>query len=377
MSRLEPRRSSLPPEHRPAPIPLSSDQPARSEQLRICDYRLTKTKILAMLGRFIRTVAAAVGTLPRAQRQARSCRNARTLLPSGSATHTACERDIVMGRLSDKVVFVTGAARGQGRSHAVRLAEEGADIVAVDLCARVSTAPYEPAAPEDLDETVSLVEGLGRKILARHVDVRDLSALDSVVEEAVSTFGGIDTVVANAGIASFGPSWELSEQQWQDVIDINLTGIWKTTKAVIPSMLRCNRGGSIILTSSVAGLVAYANLSHYTAAKHGVTGLSRALSVELAPHNIRVNSVHSTTVNTDMLMNPAIYSLFFPHLEAPTQDDVAQGFAAMNGLNVPWVEPVDVSNAVLYLASDEARYVTGTTHVVDAGGSAPYRIPHS
>ncbi|WP_342661512.1 (-)-trans-carveol dehydrogenase (plasmid) [Rhodococcus ruber] len=282
-----------------------------------------------------------------------------------------------MGRLDNKVAFVTGAARGQGRAHVLRLAEEGADIVAIDACAPIDTVPYDMATSDELAGTAKLVEDMGRRIIYRQGDTRDLAGLQSLVSDAVDEFGGIDIVVANAGITSFAPSWELTEQQWQDVVDINLTGVWKTAKAVIPSMIDRGRGGSIILTSSVAGLVAYGNLAHYTAAKHGVTGLMRALSLELAPHNIRVNSVHPTTVNTPMLNNPAIYNLFFPHIENATQEDAEAGFIHMNGLKVPWVEPIDVSNAVLHLASDETRYVTGTTQVIDAGGSAPYKFPHA
>ncbi|MGW5515104.1 mycofactocin-coupled SDR family oxidoreductase [Nocardia africana] len=282
-----------------------------------------------------------------------------------------------MGRLDNKVALVTGAARGQGRAHAIRLAEEGADIVAVDICGSVPTAPYALGASGDLEETAKLVEQHDRRILHRQGDTRDLEGLQSLVAEAVGEFGGIDIVVANAGIASYGPAWELTEEQWQDVLDVNLTGVWKTAKAAIPSMIERGQGGSIILTSSVAGLIAYANLAHYTAAKHGVTGLMRTLAVELAPHNIRVNSVHPTTVNTPMINNEAIYNLFFPQATNMTPEDAAAGFIHMNGFRIPWLEPVDVSNAVLFLASDEARYVTGTTQVIDAGGTAPYRIPHS
>jgi SDR family mycofactocin-dependent oxidoreductase len=282
-----------------------------------------------------------------------------------------------MGRLDGKVALVTGAARGQGRSHAIRLAQEGADIIAVDICAPVDSAPYPTATADDLAETVKSVEDLDRRILARQADVRDLAALEAAAAEAVESFGGIDIVVANAGIASFGPSWELTEQQFQEMVDVNLTGVWKTTKAVIPGMLERGRGGSIVLTSSLAGLVAFGNLSHYTAAKHGVTGLMRTLAIELAPHDIRVNSVHPTTVNTPMINNPAIYRLFLPHIEDCTEEQAQAGFVHMNALKVPWVEPIDISNAVLYLASDEARYVTGTTHVVDAGGGAPYKYPHA
>lgn len=285
-----------------------------------------------------------------------------------------------MARLYNKVALVTGAARGQGRSHAVRLAEEGANIVAVDICAPVETAPYPTASPDDLAETVELVEKHDRRIIAHEADVRDLAALESVVAEANDEFGGIDIVVANAGIASMGPSWELTEHQFREIIDINLIGVWKTTKAVIPSMIERGQGGSIVLISSVAGVVAYGNLSHYVAAKHGVTGLMRTLAIELAPHNIRVNSVHPTSVDTPMINNPAIIGQFFPDLTgcAPEQagEQAGERFTALNALRIPWVEPIDISNAVLYLASDDARYVTGTTHMVDAGGTAPFRFPH-
>jgi len=188
--------------------------------------------------------------------------------------------------------------------------------------------------------------------------------------------GPIDIVVANAGVESFGLSWELTEKQWQDVIDVNLTGLWKTTTAVIPSMIDSGRGGSIILTSSIAGLIAYANMAHYNVAKHGVTGLMRTLAVELAPHNIRVNSVHPTVVNTPMINNPAVYEFLLPHLEDPKKSDVDDVFVHFHALRVAMIEPVDVSNAVLYFASDEARFVTGTTHVIDAGAMSPLKIPH-
>lgn len=281
-----------------------------------------------------------------------------------------------MSRLDGKVALVTGAARGQGRAHAVRLAREGATIVAVDRCADVDTVPYGLAGAGDLGTTAELVEEHDRQILTAEVDVRDLDGLRSVVAEATDRFGGIDIVVANAGIMSFGASWELTETQWRDVVDTNLTGVWKTTTAVIPGMIERGRGGSIIITSSVAGLVAYANLSHYTAAKHGVTGLMRALAVELARFDIRVNSVHPTVVNTDMVHNRATYGMFLPGVDDPTDDDVRRAFAALNGLGVPWVEPEDVSEAVLYLASESGRRVTGSTMSVDAGAVAPYKIPH-
>jgi SDR family mycofactocin-dependent oxidoreductase len=281
-----------------------------------------------------------------------------------------------VGRLSGKVAFITGAARGQGRSHAIRLAEEGADIVAVDACAPITTVPYHLPTPDDLAETAKLVEEHDRRILTRQVDVRDQAGLDGMVADAVAEFGHVDVVVANAGIATLGPAWELTEEQWDEMIAVNLTGVWKTTKAVIPTMIEAGRGGSIILTSSMAGLWPFAGLAHYVAAKHGVTGLMRTLAVELGPHNIRVNSVHPTLVNTDMVNNPASYSLFLPQLENPTKEEAADAFRYMHALDVPWCEPVDISNLVLFLASDESRRITGTTQVIDAGGNFPFKIPH-
>jgi SDR family mycofactocin-dependent oxidoreductase len=215
-----------------------------------------------------------------------------------------------VGRVEGKVAFITGAARGQGRSHALRLAQEGADIIAVDICRDIPSTHYAGASEADLAETVRQVEALDRRIVAQPTDVRDLSALQRVVDEGLSQLGHIDIVCANAGIASFGAAVDLTEEVWQDMIDINLTGVWKTAKAAAPAMIERGQGGSIILTSSTAGLFAYANLAHYTAAKHGVTGLMRALALEMAPHMIRVNSVHPTAVDTPMVQNEATYELF-------------------------------------------------------------------
>jgi (+)-trans-carveol dehydrogenase len=280
-----------------------------------------------------------------------------------------------VGRVEGKVAFITGAARGQGRAHAVRLAEEGADIVAVDLCQDIETTPYPGATEADLQETVKEVEALDRRIVAQQADVRDLGALQRAVDEGLSQFGHIDVVCANAGIGSYAPALELTEETWQDVVDINLTGVWKTVRAAAPSMVESGRGGSIVLISSTAGLIAFPNLAHYTAAKHGVVGLMRALAVELAPHMIRVNSVHPTTVDTPMIQNPAIYELFTGQ-QGIGREEAEEAFKPLNALPIPWVETIDISNAVLYLASDESRYVTGTTMVIDAGARAPYKIPH-
>jgi (+)-trans-carveol dehydrogenase len=273
------------------------------------------------------------------------------------------------GKLEGKVAFITGAARGQGRSHAVRLAQEGADIIAVDLCAQVASVPYPMATPQDLDQTVKEVEALDRRIVATQVDVRDYDALKQALDDGVAQLGRLDVVSANAGIVSYGRAEELAEQTWQDVIDTDLTGEWHAAEAAIPHLRAGGRGGSIILTSSDAGLKASQNLAHYVAAKHGVIGLMRTLALELAPDFIRVNALAPTTVDTPMVMNEATYRLFRPDLENPTADDMAGPATALNVLPIPWVEPVDISNALVFLASDQARYVTGVVLPVDAGAA--------
>ena len=282
-----------------------------------------------------------------------------------------------MGRVEGKVAFITGAARGLGRSHALRLAQEGADIIAVDIDEQVETSFSPTATAADLAETVKLVEELDRRIIARTADVRDLGALESVVSEGIAEFGRLDIVCANAGILSTGGIWELTEHQWQEMADINFTGVWKTAKAAIPSMIEQGNGGSVILTSSVGGLVAMAGIGHYVAAKHGVVGLMRALAVELAPHRIRCNSVHPSTVDTPMIANPGGGYQLFTGIEGADRQLAERNMVALNAFKIPWVEAIDVSNAVLWLASDEARYVTGTTQVVDAGLLFPFKIPHS
>jgi len=282
-----------------------------------------------------------------------------------------------MGRVDGKVALITGAARGQGRSHAIRLAEEGADIIAVDICTDLDTTGYAGATGEDLDITTKLVEELDRQIIARQVDVRDSAGLTAVVDEAVGELGHIDIVLGNAGICSFGLSWELSDEVWQEMIDVNLTGVWKTTKAAIPHMISRGSGGSIILTSSVAGLTGVGLGAHYSAAKHGVVGLMRTLAVELAQQGIRVNSVHPTTVETPMVDNPALFQVMAPTVENPTREQVCEVITGLNAMKVPWIQPVDVSNAVLFLASDESRYITGVQLPVDAGATLAWRWPHA
>lgn len=272
------------------------------------------------------------------------------------------------GRVEGKVAFVTGAARGQGRSHAVRLAQEGADIIAVDVCQQIRGVPFPMSTPDDLKKTVRLVEEQDRRIVAAQADVRDYAALKAAVDDGVAQLGRLDIVVANAGIGNGGkPLAETDEQTWQDMIDVNLTGVWLTTKAAIPHMIAGGRGGSIVLTSSVGGLKAHPNVGNYVAAKHGVVGIMRTLALELAQHRIRVNSVHPTQVNTPMVMNESTFRMFRPDLENPTRDDFAPISQMINVLPVPWVEPEDISNAVLFLSSEEGRYITGVPLPIDAG----------
>jgi SDR family mycofactocin-dependent oxidoreductase len=279
-----------------------------------------------------------------------------------------------------KVAFITGAARGQGRSHALRLAQEGADIIALDLCQPIESVPYPLATGGDLSETVKSVEDLDRRIVAREADVRDLGQVQAVVQEGMSEFGHIDIVCANAGILSSAPALEMDEHVWQDMIDINLTGVWKTVKAAVTPMVERRQGGSVILTSSVAGLFGFPNIVHYSAAKHGVVGMMRVLAQELAPYMIRVNTVNPTTVNTPMVVNDAVPRVIRPDLENPTPEDMKEAFMGLNSLPIGFIEAVDVSNAVLWLASDESRYVTGVALPVDAGfcqkiGGTPYLLP--
>jgi SDR family mycofactocin-dependent oxidoreductase len=271
------------------------------------------------------------------------------------------------GRVEGKVAFITGAARNQGRSHAVRLAQEGADIIAVDLAGPVdSIRMYPPATPDDLAETVREVEKLDRRIVATQADVRDPAALRAALDDGVAQLGKLDIVLANAGVFEIQPSLELTDDAWQEMIDINLTGVWNTCRVALPHLIE-NGGGSIVLTSSTAGLKGTPNTIHYTAAKHGVVGIMRTLANEFGKQSIRVNTVHPTGVDTVMIQNEKTWGLFTPDDPEPTREKFAELFETLHPLPVPYVQPIDISNAILFLVSDEARYITGVTLPVDAG----------
>jgi len=274
-----------------------------------------------------------------------------------------------MGVLDGKVAFVTGAARGQGRSHARRLAEEGADIIAIDACATPEWLSYPLASEADLAQTVKEVEAAGRRAVASRADVRDLGAMRAALDEGVAELGGrLDIVCANAGIISQPvATWEIDLDQWRELIDVTLTGVFVTIKAAVPHMIAAGNGGSITLTSSGAALISGGGFADYKAAKSGVLSLTRTLACELAEHFIRVNAICPTAVDTPMIQNETLYRSFRPDLPNPGRDDVKAGFQTMNLLPIPWVDPVDVSNAVVWLASDAARYITGVTLPVDAG----------
>jgi (+)-trans-carveol dehydrogenase len=279
------------------------------------------------------------------------------------------DEGVTMGRVEGKVALVTGAAKGQGRSHCVRLAEEGADVIALDFLQDYpqGRALYTGGSEADLAETVRLVEATGRKIVTHRADVQDLAQLQQAVDDGVAALGRLDIVSANAGVLlRFGKVEELDEDDWLYTLNTNLSGVWRTIKTTVPH-LKASGGGSIIVTSSAAGIKATANAAAYVASKFGVIGLARSAARELGAHNIRVNLLHPTQVATDMILNQNMYDLFCPDIENPTQDDFAARSSGMMAIETPWIDPVDVSNALVYLASDEARFVTGASVPVDSG----------
>jgi SDR family mycofactocin-dependent oxidoreductase len=272
------------------------------------------------------------------------------------------------GQLAGQVAFVSGAARGQGRNHALALAREGASVIAVDACAPIATVPYPLPVKEDLQETADQVAALGVPVIHGVVDVRDLAGLENFVRDAVGTLGRLDVVCANAGISTPSPTLTMSEEIWQTTIDINLTGVWKTCRATVPHIIAGGHGGAVIITSSSATSMISGNIAHYTASKHGLIGFMRVLAKELAPHRIRVNTLHPTGVRTPMIFNQPMYRLFRPDLEDPGQEDFESVARSHHALGVSSVETDDVSAAVIYLASASGRYVTGSTLMLDAGG---------
>lgn len=277
-----------------------------------------------------------------------------------------------VGRVTGKVAFITGAARGQGREHAIRLAEEGADIIAVDVCSDIDGAGYPGAREADLDETAALVEKLGRRIVTAKADVRDVEGLRAALQHGVEALGRPDVVVANAGIAGTpAPAALIDEGAWQTMLDINLTGVWHTVKVAVPHMSD-GRGGSIILVSSMLGLRGGGYMAAYASAKHAVVGLMNSLANELAPQWIRVNSIHPGNVLTPMIDNDQFRRTVRPDLPEPTMADAAEVIGHFHMLPAPVIEARAVSNAVLFLASDEAQYITGASLPVDAGAVAKF-----
>jgi SDR family mycofactocin-dependent oxidoreductase len=275
------------------------------------------------------------------------------------------------GSLDGRVAFVTGAARGQGRAHAARLAAEGADIIAIDICRPISdTITYPAPTSEDLAETVRLVEAQGRKVLAREVDIRDLAALQQVVADGIEQFGRLDVVVANAGVLSWGRMFEMSEEQWDTVIDVNLNGTWRTIRAAVPAMIEAGNGGSIVIVSSSAGTKATPGNGHYSASKHGLVAITNALAIEVGEFGIRVNSIHPYSIDTPMVepeammeifgKYPAFLHSFKPMPYHPVNHDGKKGLKE-------FMTPEEVSDVVAWLASDGSATISGSQIAVDRG----------
>jgi SDR family mycofactocin-dependent oxidoreductase len=289
-------------------------------------------------------------------------------------SQTAVQNGSEQGRLGSVVAAVTGAARGQGRTHALRLASEGADVILLDSAAPVEGIAYEMPTPGDLENVAAEVRGMGRRAVTVVADVRDLDEVTSGIRKAADELGRLDILVANAGVLGAArPTWELSREEWDTVIDINLTGVWTCIKAVMPIMIEAGNGGSVILISSIAGLRGVPGVANYATAKHGLVGLAGSLANEVAEHGIRVNTLHPTNVRTPMIDNTTSARIFRPDLDAPTLDDGAEALRRINLLPIPWIEPDDVSAAVLWLSSDEARYVTGAAIPIDAGALSKYQ----
>jgi (+)-trans-carveol dehydrogenase len=272
-----------------------------------------------------------------------------------------------MGRLDGKVAMITGAARGMGRAHAVTLAREGADVLICDIGAQTSTVEYPLATTDDLEETRRLVEAEGRRAISAIADVRSEDQLADLVERGLSTFGRVDIMVSNAGITGYAPAHKLTQEAWDEIVDINLKGAWLSAKVVIPHMIERGDGGSLVFISSGLGLKGLPEAGHYAAAKHGVVGLMRSLALELAPHWIRANTIHPAGTRTPMAHNQMHFKRFAGGREGATLEDVIEVYESIAAMPIRWTEPEDIANAVLWLVSDEARYVTGVSLPVDGG----------
>ncbi|AEV86936.1 3-ketoacyl-ACP reductase [Actinoplanes sp. SE50] len=275
-----------------------------------------------------------------------------------------------MGRVENKVALITGAARGQGRSHAVRLAEEGADIIALDICEDIDVIDYPMGTAEELEETARLVEKAGRRVFHRRVDVRDRAAVHAAIDDGVAELGRLDVVIPSAGVNQLGADRPL--RTFTEIVDVNLSGVLNTVHGAIPHL---GAGASIIIIGSAVGLMPGHGESGpmglggaaYSMAKQTLVLYTSLFSVQLAPLNIRINAVHPANVNTHMIQNRATYEIFRPDLDEPTAEDAREGFYAFQGMPIPYMEPQDVSHAIVYLASDESRYVTGLQFKIDAG----------
>jgi len=272
-----------------------------------------------------------------------------------------------MGQLDGKVAFITGVARGQGRSHALTLAREGADIIGLDLCGDIESTTYPGTTPADLDDTERLIKETGRRALLSQADVRDYDQVEAAFRRGLDQLGRVDIIIPNAGICAGGKTWEIGTDAWRETLDINLTGAWHAVKAAVPTMISQGQGGSVVFIGSTEALKGAENMASYAASKHGITGLMTCLARELGQYNIRVNSVNPTCVDTNMIQNPYVWGLFQPDNPNPTRESVEGTFAGTHILPVPWMEPIDVSRSILYLVGESGRYITASTLVIDAG----------
>lgn len=274
--------------------------------------------------------------------------------------------------LAGKVAFISGVARGQGRSHAVRLARGGAKIVGFDLCQQIDTVPFDMTTEADFEETQRLVAEAGGEMIAVHADARDQAQVDLAFQAGLEAFGQVDIVLANAGIIhDYKKTWELDEQSFRDTMDVNVTGVWHTVKAAVPHMIERGEGGAIVMTGSAASMSGIPNLSAYVASKHAVLGLVRTMAKELGRYQIRVNAVLPGNCNTPMFDNPGIRRLYVPDAEVPDTETFLARAATMSPMRNPYVEPADVSEAIAYLVGPAGRYVTGVALPVDGGTITP------